>query len=463
MPERNWMNDPNGLMEIEGEVHLFYQYNPNGPVWGDIHWGHATSRDLVHWTHLPTALAPLHEKGERHCFSGSGIKDSEGNPILFYTSIGEGNRDAAVGAEQWAARSCDGGLTWRQIDRNPILTLQIHGDLVVREWRDPFVWREADGWSMVLGGSHDGIGCVLLYKSDDLMTWKYCGILYESDEYVIMECPNMLKFGDTYVLIFSPGSQVQVRIGKIGSDFRLQETAPGGTLDGGGWQGYYAPQALKRENGRYVLWGWMPEGARGELPAETAPEIAEARRFDWAGVQSVPRSISLDVAGLLVMEPAVELEVLRGPMQEVNDIVLDRSGRFLPIQGAQLEMDAILKLSPDSVIELAVLCSDNGEETIIRYDAGAGMLSIVLEHSSLDAWTDRHAVFIRHALETDGTIQLRIFVDISCVEVFADRIGCLSARTYPVGVDGKVKVRSLSGGPSAVTTVKTWPLKGIWA
>ena len=82
MPEKNWMNDPNGVVFYKGEYHLFYQYNPNGDQWGTIHWGHAKSKDLVHWEHLPIALYPSNDKGELHCFSGCAVIN-DGEPTIF--------------------------------------------------------------------------------------------------------------------------------------------------------------------------------------------------------------------------------------------------------------------------------------------------------------------------------------------------------------------------------------------
>ncbi len=462
-PLRNWMNDPNGLMELNGEIHLFYQYNPNGAFWGDMHWGHATSRDMVHWLHKPVALAPAVDRGETHCFSGCAVKTESGEPLLLYTSIGEGLRNPTVGAEQWAARSLDGGTTFTQIAENPILDQSVHGDMKITEWRDPFVWREADEWRMVVGGSLSGHGCVLLYHSTDLLHWTYVGIFYEDTRYAIIECPNVLKFEDTYVLVFSPSVEVQVRIGKIGPDGRLVETAPGGTLDGGGWQGYYAPQTLKREDGRYVQWGWMPEGSRGDKPENTTAGAAgdEARTFDWSGVQSVPRILSLDDAGGLVIAPAVEMEALRGPQVFIRGFELETQGHPLPAGGEQVEILADFHLSKDAVIDLAVLAGQNGEETVIRYDAAESLLQILLAQSSLDPLTDKRTVSVRHALEEDGHLQLHVFVDVSCVEVFADHAACLSARTYPTGHEAGLGLRKASGGRAQAEAIRIWPLSGI--
>ena len=98
------MNDPNGTIFVRDEYHLFYQLNPYRAKWGQIHWGHARSRDLVHWEHLPVALAPAEHLGEKYCFSGCCV-DVEGQPVIFYTSIGGrlGVFSAKRSAEQWMA------------------------------------------------------------------------------------------------------------------------------------------------------------------------------------------------------------------------------------------------------------------------------------------------------------------------------------------------------------------------
>jgi beta-fructofuranosidase len=116
---------------------LFYQYNPYGDHWGTIHWGHVCSADLVHWEHLPIALHPSTEHGEVHCYSGCTVLD-DGEPKILYTSVGEGERNAGTGAEQWLATSNDGMRTWMKYQGNPVMTAEIHGGVDIREWRDPF-------------------------------------------------------------------------------------------------------------------------------------------------------------------------------------------------------------------------------------------------------------------------------------------------------------------------------------
>ncbi len=164
----NWMNDPNGTLFYKGEYHLFYQLNPYKNKWGRIHWGHAKSKDLVHWEHLPIALLPSRTKGERHCFSGCCV-DDDGRPTILYTKIGS-IRDVFTGAEQWLARGDENLRQWVKCEDNPVMDDSLHGDLKVRQWRDPYIWKQDGTWYCVLGGhfrwKHKGV--VLLYRSKDL-------------------------------------------------------------------------------------------------------------------------------------------------------------------------------------------------------------------------------------------------------------------------------------------------------
>jgi beta-fructofuranosidase len=147
-PLSGWMNDPNGPVWYGEYYHMFYQHNPSGDTWGNIHWGHARSLDLCKWEHLPIALYPSPEFGENHCFSGCTVMDGD-TPTIVYTSVGNGNRNARIGPQQRMARSSDNMLTWQK-PANPMLVNAIHPRAVL-EWRDPFIWKEKDIWNLVLG------------------------------------------------------------------------------------------------------------------------------------------------------------------------------------------------------------------------------------------------------------------------------------------------------------------------
>src|SRR5664279_4231135 len=165
LPTRNWMNDPNGPIYWKGQYHMFFQYNPNAAVWGDMHWDHAISPDMVRWKHLPVALAPTPGGADKDgCFTGSMV-DDKGVPTILYTGV---NPEV-----QCLATSRDPLLrSWDKVAKAVIPTpptgMQVVG------FRDPCPWREGDWWYMGIGsGIKKKGGMVLLYRSKDLRDWEY--------------------------------------------------------------------------------------------------------------------------------------------------------------------------------------------------------------------------------------------------------------------------------------------------
>ena len=186
-PAQNWMNDPNGLVYYKGEYHLFYQHNPFGNTWGHMSWGHAVSRDLVHWKHLPVAIA---EEGSEAIFSGSAVVDHRNtsgfgtrrNPpmVAIYTSAYPDDQ------EQSLAYSTDRGRTWTKYAGNPVL------DDADREFRDPKVfWYEPDReWRMVVVKAVQRK--VAIYRSEDLKSWTHLSDFGPANAVGgVWECPDL--------------------------------------------------------------------------------------------------------------------------------------------------------------------------------------------------------------------------------------------------------------------------------
>ncbi|QGQ99548.1 glycoside hydrolase family 32 protein [Paenibacillus psychroresistens] len=454
MPEQNWMNDPNGVLFYKEEYHLFYQHNPHGVQWSTIHWGHAKSKDLVHWEQLPIALAPSLELGEHHCFSGCAV-NAAGVPMIFYTSIGVNERDHIHGAEQWMATSTDDMLSWTKYEGNPVLSLKIHGDFEVKDWRDPFIWRAREAWFMVLGGGHQGKGCVLLYRSEDLLEWTFIHKMLEGDA-EIWECPNFFPLGDEgkYVLIYSPSNVVRYYIGTWNEDFTFTPEAEG-IVDYSGWQGFYAPNNLLDGQGRRIMWGWLTEVARGAFPV-----IGE-----WAGVQSLPRILSLAESGKLQYQPAPELQMLRNSHHtfETRNIAV---GEWLTgVQGRSLEIIAEFKLENETIpFGIKVLQSPDGEEeTVIVYDPSFGTLSVERGKSSLSDKPHKSNLIGRLDIKKGQKLTLHVFVDHSVIEVFANEITCISTRIYPT-LEQSVNVSVFALNEASVTLLQLdiWELGSIW-
>jgi beta-fructofuranosidase len=453
-PEANWMNDPNGVLFYKEEYHLFYQHNPNGIQWGTIHWGHAKSKDLVHWQQLPLALTPSLELGEHHCFSGSAVNDN-GIPTIFYTSIGIDDRNATSGAEQWIATSSDNMLTWTKHVGNPIIDLKIHRDLEVKEWRDPFVWRDREAWFMVIGGSHLGKGCVLLYRSEDLHQWLFVHKLLEGDA-EIWECPNFFPLGDEgkYVLIYSPSNVVKYYTGTWNADYTFSPEEEG-VVDYSGWQGFYAPNSMIDGQGRRIMWGWITEVSRG-----TFEDVS-----GWAGVQSLPRILTLGEVGKLCYQPVPELQMLRTLPNTFEKRSITTGEWKTGFQGRSLEIIAEFELENESTpFGIKVLQSDKGEEeTVIVYDPSFGCLSVERGKSSLSEKPHKSSMIGRIEIKKGQKLKLHIFVDHSVIEVFANEQACISTRIYPTREDSvNVSVFALNEDSVMLNQLVIWKMNSIW-
>lgn len=224
-PPAQWTNDPNGTIYHDGWYHLFYQHNPFAPQWGPMYWGHARSRDLVRWEHLPIALAPSHELGETHCYSGCAAVNGQGQPLLFYTSVSLGKNDQGKNVqtrpcEQWAAVS-DDWIAWRKHPGNPMLPPQPD---FREDWRDPFFFRHEGRAFIVVGMCGPGTA---LYEAEDdtLSRWTYRGLISD----LSAECPNFFPLQGKFVYLSSPFNAVEYRVG----DFDLSLT-PGPSPSGRG-------------------------------------------------------------------------------------------------------------------------------------------------------------------------------------------------------------------------------------
>jgi beta-fructofuranosidase len=313
----NWMNDPNGPIWWKGKFHLFYQLNPNAAVWGDMHWGHAISADMMHWRHEPIALAPTPEGPDSAgCFSGSAVVRN-GVPTFIYTGVQTVPREEATlrDAEskyretQLLATAEDGDLLhWKKLAK-PIIAAPPPG-MALTGFRDPCPWREADGWYLAVGsGVRSQGGCVLLYRSQDLRQWEYLHPLVEGkasgragsnpvDTGEMWECPDFFELNGTHCLLYSTEGKVYWSTGDYDPNQHRYTPRRQGVLDRGA---YYAPKSFVAPGGRRILWGWIQE---------TRPE-AEYSAAGWAGAMSLPRQLSVGGEGQLEMRPAVEVETLR--------------------------------------------------------------------------------------------------------------------------------------------------------
>jgi beta-fructofuranosidase len=440
----NWLNDPNGLVRWNGRFHVFYQYNPAGPFHDTIHWGHATSEDLVRWRDEPVALSPSPDGPDRDgCWSGCAI-DDDGTPTLLYTG-GDGRRQLPC----LAIADDDALRRWEKHPDNPVIEAPpadvdvLETEHWEAEFRDHCVWREAGRWQQIIGtGLVDRGGAALRYSSEDLREWRYEGPLLVGEwasDGTVWECPELLDLGDRRLLHVSNCEDVVYFLGEL-RDGRFAVDRQG-TLDHGD---FYAPQSLA-DGDRHVTFGWLPE----------ARDLDAQWDAGWSGALSLPRVLSVGPDGDLRQRPAAEVERLRTE-RLLDGATFELSAgerRRLDVAGRTLELDLEVRLRDAAAAELSVFESpDRAERTTLRYGRDGELVvdrTAASDDSRVTADTQRMAV-----PPHDEPLSLRCFLDRSVLEVYANGRHCLTSRIYPtrddsVGVslaadDGRATVRDLS-------------------
>ncbi|MCL9814143.1 GH32 C-terminal domain-containing protein [Natranaeroarchaeum aerophilus] len=449
----NWLNDPNGLIHWNGEFHVFYQYNPGGPYHDTIHWGHAVSADLVHWEDRPVALTPSPDGPDRDgCWSGCAF-DDDGTPRIMYTG-GRGKLQLPC-----LATAADADLnTWQKDPENPIIdTLPVDPPLRSTEhwkaeFRDHNVWREGDTWYQLIGsGVEGGGGTALLYSSEDdeLRQWYYEGPILTGDpepDGAMWECPELLDLGEKQLLHISNYDEVRYYLGSYeNGEFETEQTAQ---LDYGD---FYAPQSLRADDGRILTWGWIWE-ARDERAQWDA---------GWSGALSLPRELDLNDRGLLRQRPARELESLRERHVHEGSRSLHDQWLDLDTDGLSYELSAEIKLDDAEAFEIVVGESPDGEErTPIRYTRDSELV-VDRSHSSLDERASKAPDRMPIA-PVDEPLSLRLFVDGSVVELFANERHCLTTRIYPTRGDSDNLSLHAKGGTVELLDLDVWELGRAW-
>jgi fructan beta-fructosidase len=471
-PARNWMNDPNGLVFYKGEYHLFYQYNPFGDEWGHMSWGHAVSRDLVHWKDLPLALG---EENGIMMFSGSAVVD-------WHNSSGfcRGNeKDASClvaiysGSSphlqtQNVAYSNDDGRTWTKYRGNPVI------DLHLGSFRDPKVfWHEATKkWVMVtaLGGGHK----VSLFSSTDLVHWSALSDFGPAGAVGgAWECPDLFLLpvendpGESeWVLsvnIFpgglTGGSGNQYFIGDFdGTKFSSDQNQ---TLWADYGRDFYASTSfsdIPQADGRRLWMGWLNnwEYAKNE---PTDP---------WRGAQSIPRELKLwkfPDGVRLIQRPVAELQSLRRRDIHLENQTIEATNRKLQAKhahGETLEILATIELGAAEEIGFK-LRKGAHQETLVGLDAAKSQVFVDRTQSGnvnfAEHFAERQTAPM--AIGPERVVQLHIFLDRSSVEVFADHGSpVLSEVIFPLDGDGiELYAR---GGEGKIRSLDIWTLESSY-
>lgn len=454
-PAFGWLNDPNGLIYYRGLYHAFYQHYPYSAEWGTMHWGHATSPDMVHWTHHKPALAPTAGSADKDgCFSGSAV--IEGDKLcLIYTGHSWTGEKAANGLRpfreaQCLAVSADG---FNFSKRGAVL----EPPPGIEHFRDPKVWFEAGQWWLVLGVSDSkDVGQVYLYRGKSLQEWEFDRVLAASDGAMgyMWECPDFFPLEDKHILAFSPQG-IQAHSGyrrrnlyecgyvcgrwQPGQDFIAE--MPFIELDNG--HDYYAAQSFLAADGRRVMMAWL-DMWESEQPSQ---------KEGWAGCLTLPRALSLGADGRLRQQPIAELASLRAAETALTPALLDNNA---------------VKLAENITAQEIILHWDRKNAQAERYGLRLGRsLMIYMDTQSERLVLERFYPDMRlcgcrsAALPPRDSLTLRLFFDYSSVEVFADDgAAALTSRIFPTAAERSAFLFA-DGGKAALTGGTKWDMQNI--
>lgn len=483
-PPAKWMNDPNGMVYYEGEYHLFYQYYPGDIVWGPMHWGHAVSRDLVHWQHLPVALYP---DSLGLIFSGSAVVDRKntsgfgknGKPPLVavftqHLMAGEkaGRHDFQY---QSIAYSNDKGRTWTKYAGNPVVP-----NPGIHDFRDPkVIWYEASKqWVMVFAaGDH-----AMFWGSPDLKKWTHLsdfGRAYGSHAGV-WECPDLFPVrveGTTekkWALLVSinpgapnGGSGTQYFVGQFdGKNFTLDPGfADAVSGEKAVWLDYgrdnYAGVTwsdVPASDGRRLFLGWMSNWDYAQAVPTTA----------WRSAMTLPRVLKLKNTAdgpRLFSSPVRELETLRGKSGEIREGAAGSAADLSAITGAAaVAKEIVLDFEWDAANQPAAfgieLFNSKSEKVAAGYDPAKQQLFIDRTKSGNTAFSPKFSSRDTAPYRAAGQrLRLHCFIDAASVEMFADDGACaMTSIFFPTEDFTGLRLY----GKQVRVSGKVWALKKAW-
>ena len=421
-PLTGWMNDPNGFCYYHGQYHLFYQYNPYDTEWDAMHWGHAVSHDLLHWTYLPAALAPDAPYDSFGCFSGSAAELPDGRHLLMYTGVRQEGGDK--GKEyQTQCIAVGNGTDYRKYEKNPVLGADVLPEgLSPYDFRDPKIWRTEDGgYRCVVGARReDKRGVLLQFQSRDGFDWQYVGILAENDGRfgLMWECPDFFPLDGKQVLFVSPqdmlpkefeyhnGNGTVCMTGRMDGDRFIEEHDQ--AIDYG--IDFYAPQTILTPDGRRVMIGWMQNW-------DTCKTTGYEDR-PWFGQMSLPRELFLK-NGRLYQQPIRELARYRSGNVEYRDVLLDGEKTLEGIEGRVIEMELRLRpAGPEKPYQKFIMNFAQNEQyhSVLSYRPDESLLQIDRKFSG----SRRAYIHQRRCLVPgrNGEIRLHVILDRFSAEIF---------------------------------------------
>lgn len=458
-PKYGWMNDPNGMVYKDGEYHLFYQYNPYGSTWGNMHWGHAISKNLITWEHLPVAIAP---DGLGTIFSGSCVVDKDNTAgfgsnaiIAFYTSAGERQT-------QSIAYSLDNGRTFKKYARNPILTS------TVRDFRDPKVfWNEdINKWNLILAAGQE----MQIYSSRNLKEWALESSFGEGQgaHGGVWECPDLVKLPvrgtdlEKWVLIcnLNPGGP----FGGSATQYFV------GAFDGKTFKNESAPDKIKwmdfgKDHYAAVTWSNAPDQRTIALAWMNNWEYAnDVPIKQFRSSNSIPRELFLYIRNgdfYLGSVPVKEFEILKNKPVKIKSFEVDHTynlGDILKSAITAYEIELTIKNRNAEVIGFQ-LFNENGDEVDFYYNLIEKKFAMDRTKSGLIDFSKYFPAVTTAPLTLQNCYKLRLIIDSASIEVFGGEGDfAMTNLVYPTIPYKRMSFYS-KGGAYDVISCRVYPLK----
>ncbi len=469
-PDRNWMNDPNGLVYYDGEYHLFYQHNPTGTTWGPMYWGHAVSTDLIHWQRLPVALEP---DSNGYIWSGSVVVDRN-NSSGFQTGADKPlvaifTQEKGGVQVQSLAYSNDKGRTWTKYAGNPVISMPAG----LHVFRDPKVfWHTgSDQWVMVISAGDR----VRFYTSSDLKDWTYSGEFGSADgsHGGTWEVPDLFELpvdgnpGNTkWVLTVgmndgapAGGSGVQYFVGRFDGEKFINDNPSSTVLWTDYGSDFYAGlswNGIPEADGRRIWLGWMNNWKyANNIPTS-----------NWRGAMTIPREVKLadTVSGVrLVQNPVAELAALRATGRSwANRTIWPGSNLLSKVTGSELEIIAEFRTDTATADEFGFkVRTGGGSWTTVAYDNIQSKLAVDRTSSGESGFEGTFAARHEAAMSPkNNRVKMRILVDRSSVEVFGnDGEAVITDQLFPDPADIGLELYSI-GGNVTLESLTVYQLNG---
>lgn len=421
-----WMNDPNGFAYFNGKYHLYYQCNPYSTVWANMHWGHATSEDLIHWEHQPVAIAPSEPYDDSlkgGIWSGSSLVYDSKLFALYTACIEDGE---SVSQKQCLVWSED-GYHFHKYEGNPVL--EAPEELESENFRDPKIWEHDGRFYCVVASRKNEDACAGIFTSDDMVHWEYGGVLFQSRGMYgnMWECPDFFELDGKFVLQVCPMNMgYEKSVCFVGTfDYETLQFSCHKVYESDAGFDFYAGQTTLSPDGRRIMmgyqnsWPWMPwfqDYGHGQLE-------------NWCSCMGLPRELRFDEKGELCFLPVEETKQLREEKVELGSFCIP-AGEKKEIavgDGVHFELQLEFDLKKERHACQIHLRNSEREDTLICLDFARDYIIVDRNRSykdmsaitfGINEGKNPGRISRKLSLKGEEKLKLQIFSDTSGIEVF---------------------------------------------